>query len=233
MHPDHGRPAESTQERRAGEPSYRQRKARPALVLIINLLLALSLACALPNLFGGDQQVTPTPGIQPSATPFIPTPTAQPMPPALVEIDPPPGAELPLKGPLTLYFNQPMERASVEAALAKESTLGGQVTWVDDSTLKLSPSQPLVPGSLVNLSFGTEVRSTSGLAMAQPVDLTFQAAGFLRLAQRLPEPDAGEVDRPRRSSPASTGRLSLSGPTRAACRPPSPWNRPQKGAENG
>ena len=82
------------------------------------LLVALSLACSLPTI-GEPTATPPAPTPTTSATPR-PTPTPQPLPPAIVENDPPLGSELPLAGPITLYFNQPMDRASVEAAFRQQ-----------------------------------------------------------------------------------------------------------------
>jgi hypothetical protein len=74
---------------------------RVAARLLPFVLVALSLACSLP-VIGQPKQTTP----EPSATPTeLPTPTlpAVPLPPDLVESDPPLGEEVPLEGPITLY----------------------------------------------------------------------------------------------------------------------------------
>ena len=158
------------------------------------LLLALALlACSLPRLFGRD---TATPESTSSLLPTLlpPKPTPQPLPPTLVESDPLPGAELSLDSPISLYFNQPMERSSVEAALTIQPTIAGQLTWQDEATLVFSPSQPLSPESKISLTIEPEARARNGLKLPRPIQLEFQTVGYLRLTQSLPEPGALKVN---------------------------------------
>ena len=86
-----------------------QRKVLPRLAALS--LVLFMLACSLPGLFGRDA-ATPvsTSALLPTLLP--PRPSPQPLPPMLVESDPLPGAELALSSPISLYFNQPMERSS-------------------------------------------------------------------------------------------------------------------------
>jgi len=154
-------------------------------------ILSLSLACSLPARL---QKTTPAPTPAPTATMLPPTPTPQPLPPAIVESDPLPGMELPLQQPITLYFNQPMERASVEAALHVQPELQGSLNWRDDATLVFEPASPLPPESQITLNLDSGARSAQGLSLTQPVSLNFRTVGYLRLAQSLPEAEASEVD---------------------------------------
>ncbi len=158
---------------------------------IVSILLAASLACSMPGI--GRPTSTPTSSIPLTPTPPPPTPTpAVALPAALAESVPPLGSELPLDSPITLYFNQAMDRASVEAAL--DSPLSGSLTWLDDSTLSFAPAKPLQPNSLVSLSLGETARSAQGQPLAAPVRLEYQTAGNLELVQRLPAPDINDVD---------------------------------------
>ncbi len=160
------------------------------------------MACSLPGLFGrgeatpvGQATLLASPPVSlPTALPTLPMPTPHPQPPGIVESNPPPGAELPLDGPLTLYFNQPMQRTSVEAALRLTPTQPGSFTWQDDATLVFSPSRPLSPESEVVLTLDTGAKAANGLALLQPVSLQYRTAGYLHLAQALPEPGAYDVD---------------------------------------
>lgn len=163
---------------------------------LILILVALSLACSLPGLFRRGEQPGGTPGasLPPTSAPAQPLPTPQPLPPAIVESDPPPGAELPLEGLITLYFNQPMRRETVEAALSLQPAVPGQFDWKDDSTLVFQPSQPMTPESEITFTLNTGARAANGLALMQPVNLQYRTAGYLRLTQALPEPGAYDVD---------------------------------------
>src|SRR5512138_47475 len=69
----------------------------------------------------------------PTATPPIPTATSfqQSLPPALIETDPPVGSVIGHQSPITFYFNQAMNKASVESAFAGMPE--GTFTWSDDT----------------------------------------------------------------------------------------------------
>lgn len=158
---------------------------------MVFILLAASLACSMPGI--GRPTSTPTSLVSPTPTPPPPTPTpAVALPAALAESVPPPGGELPLDSPITLYFNQAMDRASVEAAL--DSPTRASLTWLDDSTLSFIPAEPLQPNSQVSLSLGETARSAQGQPLSEPVRLEYQTAGNLELVQRLPAPEINDVD---------------------------------------
>ena len=90
----------------------------------LSVLLLVSMACTTPGLEPTQLvEATQPPAVEqevetaPTPTqPAGPLGTAQELPPALVETDPPIGSQLPLDGTITLYFNQPMDTASVEGA---------------------------------------------------------------------------------------------------------------------
>ena len=163
------------------------------------LLALISLACSLPALVKGGQ-ATPTLGVGQLSTPgdeapttsFLPTP--HPLPPAIVESIPSPEAELPLLSPVTIYFNQPMDHASVEAALNVQPSVPGSLSWNDEATLVFKPSRPLSPESQVVFTINPQARSSKGLAMPQPVSLEYRTVGYLRLSEVLPKPGAYDVD---------------------------------------
>lgn len=167
-------------------------KNQTRISLIIFSVLLVSLACGLP--FGGDP--TPrSPEVIPSPTPLPePTATPEPLPPALVESDPPISAELPVNGPITLFFNQPMDRASVEAALTGQMQKQLTFTWVDDTTVIVYVSEELAPETALAFNLDTGIRSRQGLSLTQPISLNFQTAGYLKPVQALPEDGSNEVD---------------------------------------
>jgi alpha-2-macroglobulin len=165
---------------------------RLAVVLPI-LLILISLACSKPIL--RPPATSPT-SAAPTLTspPPSPTPTRRALPPALVESTPPPGSEIPLNSLITLFFNQPMNRSSVEAALKAQAFLISDLVWTDDSTLTINPGQALPPGASLGVQLDTQARAANGLALSEPISLTYQTVGFLDLTQRLPEPEAQDVN---------------------------------------
>ena len=170
---------------------------RPLGWLLI-LLLALTLACSLPSRSEPQEEITveaQVSGPTPTATlPPPPTPTPQPLPPALVEADPIPGSDLAVQGALTFYFNQPMDRGSVEGALVGQPQLSGRLSWLDDATLVFEPDKPFPSDTPVSIEVGTNARAANGLALPEPVRLSYRTAGPLQAIQVLPEAGATEAD---------------------------------------
>lgn len=175
-----------------GQSSHLNRiRGRWKLALPI-LLVIFSMACSMPAL-----RKTTNSTVAPTAAPTLapqPTPTQRILPPALVESSPPSGTELPLQGQITLVFNQPMDRPSVESALKVRAFLVSDLEWSDDTTVTIYPGEALQPDSSLSVEVGTEARSSHGLPMLRPVNLEYRTAGYLQLAQQLPEPGANGVN---------------------------------------
>jgi uncharacterized protein YfaS (alpha-2-macroglobulin family) len=178
--------------------SVRNNRMRKLLASLAALLILLSLACSLPFTTSSTPAPTqathskesPSQSPQPAAS----TLEARSLPPALVESQPPPGAEIPLQGPIILYFNQAMQHASVEAAISALPQTPADLAWKDDQTLTFTPQQPLAPHSSLTLMITTTARSSLGQSLSQPIRLTYQTANFLKLAQALPAPGSQEVN---------------------------------------
>ncbi len=162
--------------------------------LIISTIFLLSLAWLLT----GCGKKTPTPTATSTISTAVPTtaPTQPPqtLPPALVETDPLPGAQIALRNPITFYFNQPMQHASVEGALTGEPALSGSFTWRDDSILTFTPDSPLLPDASVTINITTTAQSAKGMALLRPISLSYTTSDYLNLVQSLPQADASEVD---------------------------------------
>jgi len=139
------------------------RKPPPLLALLL-LVLAVSLACTLPGL------LKPTPTL--SLPPPTATATAAPLPPALVESSPLAGSEIALDAALSLTFNQPMDRTSVEGALVGTPPLSGKINWTSDRSLTFTPDTSFLPGTDLTLTINPSARSQRGLTMIQPAVFT-------------------------------------------------------------
>lgn len=165
---------------------------------ILPVFFVLTLACSLPSVF---QSVSPA-GDATSAPPPTITPTPQPLPPDLAEVDPPPGTQLAIDDSITLYFNQAMERTSVEQAVRAQAALDdGQVvshpigfTWQSDTTLTIAPATEWLPGTDWVVEISSSLRAANGLNMAQPIHLNFKTLPLLEATQILPEPGTTDID---------------------------------------
>jgi uncharacterized protein YfaS (alpha-2-macroglobulin family) len=153
------------------------------------ILLILSLACSLPGL----RRPTPTSSLL-IPTPAMPTATAALLPPALVEVHPLPRSEIALDASITMVFNQPMDRTSVEGALAGMPALTGKITWENDRTMIFTPDVPFLPGTDLSVTVNTTARSQRGLTMSVLESISYRTVSSLLITQKLPFPEAMEVE---------------------------------------
>lgn len=170
--------------------SHSRTKIIPLLVSAVILLIAISLACNLPaglqeRFFASKSTATPTPS---------PTFTPQPLPPTILESEPPAGSSIPLQEPITIYFNQDMDQASVESAISGEPALSGPITWKDSSTLVYSPDSPLEPNSSLAIKLGTSAKAQNGLSLLEPLQLEYYVPDNLLATHLLPLPGGSEID---------------------------------------
>ena len=149
--------------------------------LAILLLLLVSTACSLSDI----------PGMAPAAA--TPTVTPLPLPPTIAETVPQIGSELGPKATLLILFSEPMDRASVEAALTSDFADGHLLSWVDDSTLAITPKTAYPADGKVNFTLAKSAKGKSGLALQDALTLSYKTATALRVAQVLPAAQAVDV----------------------------------------
>ncbi|GAP15444.1 large extracellular alpha-helical protein [Longilinea arvoryzae] len=161
---------------------------KPVFFGLAVILILISSACNLPI-------VSPTPTTTPpTELPATPVAAAKPLPAAVVETDPLPNSDLSVDGALTVYFNQPMQRASVEGALRTEPVMAGKFEWPDPSTMRFIPDQALPPDTPITLTIEDSATAANGLAMSSPVSYEFQTAPYLTVTERLPRPESTDID---------------------------------------
>ncbi|MGQ9600094.1 MAG: Ig-like domain-containing protein [Anaerolineae bacterium] len=160
----------------------------------------LSLLVLLTVLLGACAPIAPkeTPTVgEPTATPTPAPPTATPLPlppPRLLSRTPAPGEEQPLDAPIVLTFDQPMHKASVEAAFLISPTLEGSFAWSDDRTVAFTAEKGFERGTRYQVTVDQTARNLEGTAMEEPVTFDFSTIGYLIVSQVVPGPDSEEVD---------------------------------------
>lgn len=160
------------------------------LLLTFHLLLLAALACSLP----GTGAPAPTPAESITASPSsTPTPLP-PLPPQILETSPSSQARLRVNRPLTLVFDQAMDRASVEAAFTVDPALEGTFDWPDDRTLNFDPGQTLTYDRTYRVEIGTSARSARGAQPQAPLVADFQTPGFIDVTDVQPAPATTQVD---------------------------------------
>ncbi len=141
---------------------------------------------------------------QPTATEAVaPTATAEPAsaiaaedidwPPQVVTSDPFPGEEMELESAIALRFDQPMDRAAVEAAWAIEPVVEGAFDWPRDDTLVFRPAQDLKQAQQYRVLLDDSAASANGLTLEQAVELNLQTIGNLEVSQVIPADGTQDV----------------------------------------
>ncbi|GAB4569244.1 MAG: hypothetical protein Kow0077_01450 [Anaerolineae bacterium] len=116
------------------------------------------------------------------------------LPPAILSFSPEAmETGVPLDAPIRVTFNQPMDRASVEAAFALaeqgRGVLAGEFTWNDESTeFAFEPAEPLVlDGYYTVMIDATIARAANGIAsLAQTFTWNFATVGRPRILRTDP-----------------------------------------------
>jgi len=164
-------------------------KRRFLLTLNCFLLISLILtACA------GAPSIPITSFIASTDTPPAPTTAAvqQAFPPALVETDAPANAVIGHLSPITFYFNQAMNKQSVESAFS--GLPEGTFTWNDDATLVFTPTQPYQSNTALNITLANTIQSATGFGIPEPIELSFSVTDYLHTTNILPQANATDVN---------------------------------------
>lgn len=164
------------------------------LLLSVVMILSLLAGCRLPW-----QTPSNSTGLDPSDqdTEQGSVPTALPradLPPALVEVSPLPNGFIKLNQPISLYFNQPMDTGSVEAAVHFEPRVSGRFTWENDQIVTFTPDRALAPDSTLQLTVNTSAQAANSKKLQDAIDLNFQTAESLKVVQTMPSDSAQDVD---------------------------------------
>lgn len=172
-----------------------------SLCLLVFVML-FSMACSTPTTT--PKQPEPGPA-RPTATlvptkPVIEEKTAEPVipavlyPPGLVEVQPLANSELQPAITPVFYFNQTMDRASVESSFQAEPQMAVRFEWIDDATMRLVPAQPVSLESDLVLTIQSSARAANGLSLPGTIRVDYQAPESLRVVERLPRPGGVDIN---------------------------------------
>ncbi len=154
-----------------------------------SILYSIFISAILVSCAGG----IPVPGLEtPTPIPPTPTPYQQALPPSLVETAPLQNTVIGQLSPLTFYFNEPMDKSSVETAFG--GLPEGTFTWNDGATVVFNPTQPYSAKSELPVTIASSIKSSTGFGIEEPIDLSFAVADYLRATNILPKENAADVD---------------------------------------
>ncbi len=116
-----------------------------------------------------------------------------PLPPHVIAVSPYPGEEVPLDQAVTVTFDQPMDRASVESAWQIEPAASGTFTWQDDRTVAFLPDGGWQRATRYTVTLETGAAAANGTTLEAPRDFAVQAIGTLNVTTVIPAPDTTGV----------------------------------------
>lgn len=196
---------------RLGGASQRERPRRPlwfawagaavALLLVIGLVrqaIPTGMPAQPPPTALATQPAHQTPGAQvidgptpeaATAELSTPEPTEPPfvaeLPPAVVTAMPHDGEEVTLQAGILLRFTRPMDRGSVEQALAVTPVVTGTFTWHDDTTVTFRP-KVLAAATRYQVSLSNAARGIDGLPLNRDLTFAFSTVGPLTVTHTTP-----------------------------------------------
>jgi uncharacterized protein YfaS (alpha-2-macroglobulin family) len=119
---------------------------------------------------------------------------AEPLPPQVVAQRPFSGEELPVDGHIDVYFDEPMDQASVEASLSLSPSVPFTMAWIDDSTIRITPAVSLQRAERYTVQIAATATSAEGVPLEEPVSIHVQTVGFLEVTEIVPTDGAEEVE---------------------------------------
>ncbi|MBN2005574.1 MAG: Ig-like domain-containing protein [Anaerolineae bacterium] len=178
---------------------------RKITVPILMLSLLLMLACS----FGSQK---PTPTLGPTNTP---RPTGTPLPtrpvvpytpipanmlaPVVLQRSPQRGESLSPDAPIEIVFDKPMNTGAVAKAFklqiaGEDATVQGDLSWPDARTLRFKPAKELPRDTVYDVIITQDAVAESGEPLREPLTFRFATAGYLEVAQVIPNPDTADVE---------------------------------------
>ncbi len=126
----------------------------------------------------------------------LPWANAQPdqaLPPHVIDVWPLPGVEMTGTEPLTITFDQAMDRSTAERAVSFDPALEGTFTWQDDRTLVFVPAGQWPRATRYRVMIGTEAKAVSGLQLEEAYHFDVHTVGALAITAVTPEDGAEGV----------------------------------------
>ncbi|HUM68824.1 MAG TPA: Ig-like domain-containing protein, partial [Chloroflexota bacterium] len=166
--------------------------SRQIFIFALFVIILWLFACTNPEVTETPTAVPPSPTSTsiPTATPE-PTPTPLPWPPQVVYANPASGQELPLDGTVTIRFDQPMDRDSVESAFVfapandEESHLKGVFIWPRPDTVAFTPND-LNQQQLYRVRLDSQALGINKLPLRESFSLNVRTVGPLAVQQVIP-----------------------------------------------
>ena len=139
-----------------------------------------------------EQEPTPIPTPEPTAEPLPTLDTTNiDWPPQLIYSSPSLGEEALLDGAITLRFDQPMDKESVEESFVVQTAdsaqpANGTFTWPRPDTVVFTPRSDLRRQQKYNVSVEQTAVSSNGQPLFNPINFQVETVGYLEASQLIP-----------------------------------------------
>lgn len=114
-------------------------------------------------------------------------------PPSVIDVWPLPGVELSGRDPLTLTFDQSMDKAATAAALSVVPAVAGETNWPDARTLVFTPDADWPQQTELQVIVSTAAQSASGVALDSAYQVMLDTVGPLLVGSVSPVEDSTAV----------------------------------------
>lgn len=122
-------------------------------------------------------------------------PTDAEFPPAVIDVFPSGTVELLPNDPLTVTFDQPMDRASVEAAFSLSPDLPGLLLWSDAQTLTFTPTNGFPVQKNYTLRIDKTARAINGIPLEADYTTELRTLGTFGITNVVPARGATDATR--------------------------------------
>lgn len=116
----------------------------------------------------------------------------EPVAPAVIAYEPEQQREVAPSVAITLSFNTPMDRASVEQAFQLQPAVNGRFDWTGNA-VRFTPTTPLARNTTYTITLGATARSAGNLTLTEPFSATFMTAGDLLPVAFFPTDGATDI----------------------------------------
>ena len=164
------------------------------ILLVMIVITSLLAGCQQPKQESSKMPTSPSDSENISNAEIKTAEPREDLPPALVEVAPLPNSQIGLQQPISLYFNQPMDKESVEAAIRFEPSTSGRFDWKDDQVLTFTPDQAVSAGSHLRLVVNTSAQAANRENLQEAIEIDFYTTEKLRVAQFFPSDEAMDVN---------------------------------------
>ncbi|MGB7341659.1 MAG: Ig-like domain-containing protein [Phototrophicaceae bacterium] len=110
-----------------------------------------------------------------------------------VDSEPLMGAELGLDMPITLYFDRPLDCATVAESFSTTPLIAGNLSC-DGTSLTLTPDASYNRADTIRVMLDTSLKGADGAQLFEPIVLDFNTVGFVQISETFPSDGTLDIE---------------------------------------